>query len=282
MKPVRFIAEIGNNHQGNPEIAMKMCRILCDAGVWGVKSQIRDIESHPEWKERIYDNPHSFGKTYYDHRKALELPPHVHMELRKYCESQGVEFFSSVWDIVSAHLLAEIGSKTVKIPSCYATWTELLDVCKKRFDRIIISTGMTSSKELDDIAAWANNAVLDMEVVIMLCTSSYPCAVKDVHLALKRYYKNKFSSDIAIGISGHYKGLHIDYGAYGMGCEYIERHVTFDNEWKGSDHAASIEIHEVMGHIRALNKIYLSYGDPNFEKQVLPSEVEPRKKLKDK
>jgi len=106
--------------------------------------------------------------------------------------------------------------------------------------------------------------------------------VEDVHLALLDHYRQLFVPEVEIGLSGHYTGRCIDYGAYGAGCRYLERHVTMDCDWKGSDHAASMELSEIMSHMRALEKIHRSFGDPSFEKQVLPCEKEARKKLRDK
>jgi len=279
--PARFIGEIGNNHQGNPELAERMTTDLCNAGVWGVKSQKRDIESHPAWKTKTYDNPNSFGKTYYEHRKVLELDMSVHERLLKICKERGVEYFCSAWDMKSVTDLFDIGCTTIKIPSSCNVRFDMLDACRSLFKRIIISTGMTTSEELDEIIDYVNRTAHDTDYVVMLCTSSYPCHPGDIHLALYDEYRSRLTGRVHVGFSGHHKGRAIDYAAYAMGCTYIERHVTTDVYLKGTDHAAAMEIPEVMSHLHGLEKIRLAIGDEDYQKSVCKCETSARAKLKE-
>jgi len=79
-----FIAEIGQNHQGDINIAKKMVDQLVGTGVSAIKTAKRDIDTclSEEQKSMLYNNPNSFGKTYYEHRKSLELSPEHFMELK--------------------------------------------------------------------------------------------------------------------------------------------------------------------------------------------------------
>lgn len=281
MEPVRFIGEIGCNHQGDMDVARKMVKQLAVSGVWGVKGQKRDIEAHPDWKTKPYTGKHSFGKTYYEHRKALELRKTQHIELAALCAQEDVEYFCSVWDLTSLIEMSSICS-TVKIPSCYCDRLDMMTGCVGRFSRIIVSTGMSNKEETEDVLEWANTHVDDFDdIVIMMCTSKYPCHPEDIHLSLYNWYRENLHSKIEVGFSGHHSGRAIDVAAYAIGCRYIERHVTLDPLMKGSDHYASLPIAEIMSHVNAFDKIRTAFGPANFEKQVLDCEKSSREKLRD-
>ena len=95
--PTYFIAEIGQNHQGNINIAKRMVDSLKGLPVNCIKTAKRDIDTclSEEQKIMLYDNPNSFGRTYYDHRKALEFSHDEFIELKNYVEDAGFDFISS-------------------------------------------------------------------------------------------------------------------------------------------------------------------------------------------
>lgn len=73
--PCFIVAEIGNNHQGSFELAVKLIEKAKEAGADAVKFQKRDIKSL--MTDKLYHTPYpgnnSFGKTYGEHREILEL-----------------------------------------------------------------------------------------------------------------------------------------------------------------------------------------------------------------
>jgi N-acetylneuraminate synthase len=107
----------------------------------------------------------------------------------------------------------------------------------------------------------------------MLCTSTYPAEFKDVRLQRLHFLK-KYG---AIGLSGHHKGIAIDVAAAAMGCTYIERHVTLDRTWKGSDHAASLEPTGLKHLVRDLG----AFEEANrLGPDIVDAELPIRKKLR--
>ena len=99
-KTTYFIAEIGQKHQGDINIAKKMVDSLKGLPISCIKTAKRDIDTclSEEQKNMIYDNPNSFGRTYYEHRKALELSKENFVELKNYVEDAGFDFISSFTD----------------------------------------------------------------------------------------------------------------------------------------------------------------------------------------
>src|SRR6201997_5204062 len=77
------IAEIGHNHQGDVEKAKQLIRSAHEWGVNAVKLQKRSNRTlyTRAYYDQPYDNEFSFGRTYGEHREALELDADEYREL---------------------------------------------------------------------------------------------------------------------------------------------------------------------------------------------------------
>ena len=179
-QPVYFIAEIGQNHQGDINIAKKMVDSLKGMPVSCIKTAKRDIDTclSEDQKSMIYDNPNSFGKTYYEHRKALELSHDHFIEFKEYVESAGFDFISSFTDKNSLDFLCDIGISGLKIASQRTSDLELLKATNKKGLPVILSTGMSSLADIDA----AVDILSDVELDILQCTSTYPCPEEELNL----------------------------------------------------------------------------------------------------
>ena len=96
------------------------------------------------------------------------------------------------------------------------------------------------------------------------CTSSYPLKLEDVNLAVIDLYRETFP-DVVIGYSGHESGTHISLGAIAKGAKVLERHITLDKSWKGSDHKASLEIEELKLLMTQIRELETAIGVPKKE-----------------
>jgi N-acetylneuraminate synthase len=286
MKDPRVIAEIGCNHKGDMDIAKEListAKIFCK--VDAVKFQKRDIETWAKKDPNLYNGSHpnpqnSYGKTYKEHREALEFTPEQHKELMKYCEEVGIEYSTSVWDLPSAKQIAELKPKMIKIPSaCNNHWEMLEWLCENYEGEIHVSTGMTTSTELDKLLELFKKHKRNKDVVLYYCVSGYPVPFEDLHLLeIKNFIKHYGDIVKEIGYSGHHLGIAMDVIAYTLGATTIERHFTLDRTWKGTDHAASLEpdgLRRVKRDLVAAQKA-LTYK----EKEILDIEEAQRKKLK--
>ena len=77
--------------------------------------------------------------------------------------------------------------------------------------------------------------------------------------------------------SGHESGTSVSLAAVAMGARILERHVTLDKSWKGSDHKASLDMGELAYLIKEIRTVELSFGSP--EKVLLPIEAPMKRKL---
>ncbi|WIV12043.1 N-acetylneuraminate synthase family protein [Proteiniborus sp. MB09-C3] len=282
-KPI-IIAEIGCNHKGDMNIAKEMIKIAAlYCKVDAIKFQKRN--NRELLSEEEYNTPHpnpanSYGKTYGEHREFLEFTLEQHRELKELCEEYGVIYSTSVWDMTSAKEIASLNPKFIKIPSAMNTHFEMLDYLFKHYKgEIHISTGMTTSIELEKLINMAIEKSRNKDIILYNCTSGYPVPYEDICLLEINNLNERYKSIVkAIGFSGHHLGTSVDISAFTLGAEYIERHYTLDRTWKGTDHAASLEPDDMRKLVINLDNVSsaLSYKS----EEILDIEKVQRKKLK--
>jgi sialic acid synthase len=282
----KVIAEIGCNHMGSIEIAKDLIRLAKESNADVAKFQTRD--NRLLLTEEQYNTPHpnpvnSYGKTYGEHREFLELSLDQIIELKNYCESIGIIYSTSVWEVNSAKMISNLKPSFIKVPSACNNNFEMLEVLRDEYSgQVQISFGMTTQEEEKKVIEFfeEKNQALD-RLVIYSCTSGYPVPFHDVSLLeIQRLYEIYGERVKEIGFSGHHLGIAIDIAAYTLGAKWIERHFTKDRTWKGTDHAASLEPEGMKKLIRNLNATHdaLSFK----KKEILDIEQIQRDKLKNK
>lgn len=280
----KVISEIGCNHKGEFEIAKELIRLSKDCKAQYAKFQKRNnVEL---LSEEQYNTPHpypynAYGNTYGAHREALEFTQDQHAELKQYAESIGIGYSTSVWDLTSAIEIAALNPDFIKVPSACNNHFAMLGFLRDEYSGDIhISTGMTTSDETEAfIAFFEETGQAKDRLVIYSCTSGYPVPFSDICLLEIRNLYDKYESRVKeIGFSGHHLGISVDIAAFTLGARWIERHFTKDRTWKGTDHAASLEVPGLQKLIRDLNQTYesLTYKSP----QILDIEQVQREKLK--
>lgn len=285
-KEPKVIAEIGCNHMGNFDIAKELIDLAKLSGATYVKFQKRNNKEL--LTEEQYNTTHptpynSYGSTYGEHREFLEFNLDQHKELKKYCDSIGITYSTSVWDVTSAKEMITFAPEFLKVPSACNNNFDMLKVLRDEFKgQIQLSIGMTTKEEVEEIVKFfeeTNQA--KTRLLIYSCTSGYPVPFEDVCLLEINYLYELYSNRVnEIGFSGHHNGIAIDIAAYTLGARWIERHFTKNRTWKGTDHAASLEPGGLSKLVRDLNATYqaLSYK----EKEILEIEQVQRDKLKNR
>ncbi len=280
----KVIAEIGCNHKGEMEIAKELVDLAKEAGAGYVKFQKRN--NRELLTEEQYNAPHgvpenSYGDTYGAHREYLEFTTEQHRELKEYCDSIGITYSTSVWDVTSAKEMISIEPDFLKVPSACNNNFDMLKVLRDDYSgQVQLSIGMTSKNEVEEIIRFfeeTNQA--KTRLLIYSCTSGYPVPPKDVALLEINWLYEKYSGRVnEIGFSGHHLGVALDISAYTLGAKWIERHFTKDVNWKGTDHGASLEPDGLKQLVDDLNDVYdaLHYK----ESEILSIEEVQREKLK--
>ena len=271
-----IIAEIGNNHNGNLDTAKKLIETAKEAGADAVKFQVKNIEKSfsKELLDSTYVNENSFGKTYREHKMALEFSEEQMKQLYDFAAKMDIICFSTPFDTDSVDMLERIGNPLYKISSFHVTDLKLIEYVCQTKKPIIISTGMSTIEEIDKAIELIKKYTKDF--VIMHCVSCYPTEDKDVNLNIIPTLKNRYNCPV--GYSGHERGIAISASTVLLGSCAIERHFTLDRTMKGPDHASSVEPVGLNDIVTRSKKFFVSMG--KSEKDVLDCELKNRKKFR--
>ena len=272
--PAYIIAEVGINHNGDIEIAKKMIDAAVHAGADAVKFQKRtpDICTPPEQQKQMRETPWGYI-TYLEYRYKVEFGEEQYREIERYCKEKKIDWMVSVWDEQSVDFMEKFNTPAYKVPSASLTDHNLMKHVRATGKPIIISTGMST---MDQIKRGVD-AVGAENLVIMHCTSTYPCEPEELNLRMIETLRREFPNN-PIGYSGHETGLVPSAVAIALGATSIERHITLDRAMWGSDQAASVEPLGFEKLVKYIRVTEASLGDG--VKKVYDSELGSMKKLR--
>src|SRR5690606_12202698 len=162
-KQVYLIGEIGQNHNGSVEIAKQIVDLAATPvsedlfgysfkGMDAVKLTKRDLdhELSASALQAEYNSPHSFGRTYGEHRKALELSDEQHYEIYQYVKSKNLDFIETLCAPSCLSILKYFKPDYLKVASRDLTNLPLVKALAETKIPIILSTGMGGKPELEE------------------------------------------------------------------------------------------------------------------------------------
>lgn len=248
------IAEVGQNHQGDLDIAREYIRIFAFEGADAIKFQTRDnrfLFSQDAY-EAPYASENAFAETYGAHREKLELKPEWLPILKEDCIKHGVKFMSTPFDEPSLDLLKKIDVDILKVAS--------FDLGNLPFIRRIASLGKpvvmsVGGGKIDQIRS-SVEVLLNHhdEVAILHCVSEYPCEYNRLGLDNIEVLIKEFPG-CAIGSSDHFNGTLSGPVAYLKGARVFEKHVTLNRAWKGTDHSFALEPEGFRKFVRDIKRV---------------------------
>ena len=273
-QPAYIIAEIGINHNGDVEIAKRIIDAAVHAGADAVKLQKRMpvVSTPPEQQKQMRDTPWGYI-SYLEYRQHVELGLPEYREIDRYCRQKGISWLASVWDEPSVDFMQQFETPAYKVPSASLTDHALLKYVRKAGRPVILSTGMSTMQQIRK----AVRVVGEEDLVIMHCTSTYPCEPEELNLRMVQTLRQEFPHS-AIGYSGHEVGLVPSAVAVALGACMVERHVTLDRAMWGSDQAASVEPGGFERLVKYIRVTELSLGDG--VKKVYESEKSSMSRLR--
>lgn len=254
------IAEIGHNHQGDLEQAIKMIQAAAAAGASAAKFQKRFNRTlfTPKAFNQLYNSENSFGETYGEHREFLEFGESEYRICIDEARRCGITFFATAFDFSSADFLEHLKIPLYKIASGDLQNTPLLRYVAKFNKPMIISTGGATLEMIDEavkaIRATHNN------FAILQCTASYPAKFEQLNLRVISSLRDRYPENV-IGYSGHDNGISMSLVAYVLGARVIEKHFTLNRASKGTDHAFSLEPTGLTKMVRDLKRAHVALGD---------------------
>lgn len=254
-----IIAEAGVNHNGSLETAKRLVDVAKDSGVDIVKFQTAKLDSlvskHAEMAEYQKNNT---GKTESQKEmlRRLLLPFEDFIKLAEYCETSGITFLSTPFDLESIEFLNDLVA-VWKIPSGEITNYPYLVKIAETHKPVILSTGMSELFEIDEAVDVLRQNGAE-KIVLLHCNTQYPTEFEDVNLRAMNTLRERYH--LAVGYSDHSRGIEVPIAAAAMGAAVIEKHFTLDNNMEGPDHKASLEPAELKAMVRSIRNIERAMG----------------------
>lgn len=235
-----FIADIGANHNGSLEKAIKLIHLAKEAGVDAAKFQnfqankivsktgfdkMKGMLSHQsKWKKSVYE-------VYEDASISKDWTK----ILKEECDKVGIDYFTSPYDFESVDLVDPYVD-LYKIGSGDISWLEIIDYIISKKKPVLIATGACNEEDVKRVMDMALAKTNDL--VLMQCNTNYTGSSENFKYCNLNVLK-KFSKDyptVVLGLSDHTSGHATTLGAIALGARVIEKHFTDDNDQIGPDH----------------------------------------------
>lgn len=254
-----IIAEAGVNHNGDIDRALEMIDAAARAGADYVKFQtfnpaklVTSTASTAEYQRLNAEETNQLEML-----TKLQLHDSDYPRLMARCKERGIGFLSTPFDQESIDFLATLGMDYWKIPSGEITNLPYLRHIASKGGRVIMSTGMSTLREVEDaMKILTDNGIPATDIILLHCTTQYPTPFDAVNLRAMPTLRQLHAADI--GYSDHTQGILVPIVAVAMGAKVIEKHFTLDRGLPGPDHKASLvpeELAEMVSQIRSVERI---------------------------
>jgi N-acetylneuraminate synthase len=236
---VLIVAELTNNHLGDPIRLVELVERSKEAGADLIKVQKRHVDSFysREQLASYYWSP--FGETLGDYRRGVELDDELLDLLEETCRKCEIEWFCSVLDYPSFEEIRRFNPRLIKIPSTISNHRDYHKKLAANYrGAIVVSTGLSEQEYIDHVLkTYANNEI----VYLLHCVSAYPTPRDSCNLAVIQAYNELALSDARIipGYSSHDLGSTGCMLAVAAGARMLEKHVKLGNvDWIHFDKVA--------------------------------------------
>ncbi len=241
---MEIIAEIGENHLGNLDLALAMVTQAAAAGADYCKFQsYRGEDVAPTDPER-------------DWFTRVAVSDDAHRRLQAHCQASGVQFLSSPFSVERTEFLFSLGLRTIKIASSELTNRDVLRAVNERAPRVFLSVGLADEEEIVE----ALTRLSRCDVTLLHCVSLYPAPPARINLRSIPYLRERFGT--RVGFSDHTVGYHAALAARALGAEVIEKHFTLSHELPGTDHVLSLTPAQFAEMARCLREVEAMLGVP--------------------
>ena len=236
-----IIAEIGQAHDGSLGILHSYIDALAGTGVDAIKFQTHIAEAESSIYEPFRVKFSYEDETRFDYWKRMSFTEEQWIGIKKHCDQVGLEFISSPFSLAAVELLEKLGVKKYKIGSGEVSNFLMLERIAQTGKEIILSSGMSSFKELDQTVEFLKER--DCQYSILQCTTQYPTQAETVGLNVIGELKNRYN--VKVGFSDHSAKVYTSIAAVALGAEVVEFHAVFDQRIFGPDSKSSLTIEEI-------------------------------------
>lgn len=247
-KKTYLIAEIGSNHDGSLEQALKMIEESAKSGADAVKFQT--FQAEELLVPVLYKDGKAEENWVYNELKKVEINEIFHQKAAEKCHQLGIDFISSPFDDDSLKIVSKYCDR-IKIASSEVTNLPLLSQVGSSEKPVILSTGMATLGEVENaVQTLVAGGVTDL--TLLHCVSLYPLKWEEANLQVLKTLQSCFG--LPVGFSDHSLDETLSIAAVSMGASIIEKHVTFKREDRIFDHSYAVEFPDFK---EMSEKIYL-------------------------
>jgi N-acetylneuraminate synthase len=258
------IAEIGSVHDGSFGNACKLIELAAEVGSGVVKFQTHMAEF--ETSKSAPSPVHFNAEPRYEYFQRTAFTSAQWMELRRLAEINDLNFMSSPFSIEAVDLLEGIGVSMFKVASGEVTNIPLLERLAQTGKLVFLSSGMSNWQELDNAVEILKSSPL----VIMQCSSIYPCDSKNVGLNVMSEMKARYHDNLDIGFSDHTASIAAGVAAATLGARAIEKHLTFSNKMYGSDAKFALEPVAFKLYVESIKEAWQIIQNPVDKDSIQP------------
>jgi sialic acid synthase SpsE len=261
--PPLVIAEIGINHEGSFEKAIRMVDDAAAAGCECVKFQCHVVED-----EMVPNNviPGNAKESIWDIMVRCSLTAEEESRLKTYVEKKGMIYLCTPFSRAAAQRLESMGVCAYKIGSGECNNYPLIEHIAQYKKPVILSTGMNDPQSIVPSVEILRQAKVPF--ALMHCTSMYPTPYEKIHLGAIPHLASLFP-DAVLGFSDHSLGNYASFASVPLGACLLEKHFTSDKAWPGPDICLSMDPAELRELILGSRAIFQALGGA---KSILPEE----------
>jgi len=252
--PPLVIAEIGINHEGSFEKAIRMVNDAHAAGCECVKFQSHIIEDEMIPNDVV---PGNSTETIWNIMKRCALSEEEETKLKSHVESLGMIYLCTPFSRAAAERLKRMKVSAYKIGSGECNNYPLIKHIAVDGKPIILSTGMNDLESIVSAVEILRRA--GVPFALTHCTSLYPTPYEKVRLGGLGELAERFP-DAVIGLSDHSIGNYTCFAAVALGAHILEKHFTSDKAWPGPDIPISIDPVELRELVRGSRAIHDALG----------------------
>ncbi len=256
--PVYVVAELSGNHGQRYEYAAQLVRAAAEAGADAVKLQLYDpgtitLDCVSQPFRIDYGVKPWAGRTLHDLYALNCTPWKWYPSLAKLAAELGMHCFASVFDHAAVGFLEAYSAPAYKISSFELVDIPLIRKVRATGKPVIISTGMSTLREVDE-ALMAAGWIVDAEIALLVCTSAYPSVAADARLWRIPYLAQR-GYDVPVGLSDHSIDLVVPLAAVALGASIVEKHLCLSRGAAGADAKFSVEPRELATLVQAVRRV---------------------------
>ncbi|WP_425421124.1 N-acetylneuraminate synthase family protein [Phaeodactylibacter xiamenensis] len=260
-----FVADIGANHNGSLDKAIKLIHLAKEAGADAAKFQnfqASRIVSQVGFEKLKGQLAHqsNWKKSVFEVYEDASINRDWTGTLKKECDKAGIDYFTSPYDFESVDLVDPFVD-LYKIGSGDITWLEIIDYILEKKKPVLIATGASSEEDVRRVMDMAQSKT--DQLVLMQCNTNYTGKDENfdhINLNVLKKFSEQYPN-VMLGLSDHTAGHATTLGAIALGARVIEKHFTDDNDQEGPDHSFAMNPNTWRDMVDRSYELIRSLGD---------------------